>query len=225
MTSSSVTDLRSVTELLAEAAQWRLLGLLFACPHGNWHEQVAALADEVSDDKLRIAARAALGEATQGAYYTAFGPGGPGAPREVTYRQSALTGDYLAELLAYYNAFAYRMPRDEPPDHIATEIDFVAYLRLKQGFSVARNDETQIAVTAEAAQRFIQDHLATTAIPLTQILEASGVRYLTLAAEGLSERIDAYGSKTCSASAEFDKIGNQALPICDASDCGAELYD
>jgi hypothetical protein len=225
MTSSSETERGSVTELLAEAAEWRLLGLLFACPQGDWHEQVASLAAEVSDGSLRVAARAALEEATEGGYYTAFGPGGPAAPREVSHRPFALTGEYLAELLTCYHAFAYCPPRDDPPDHIATEVDFMAYLRLKQAFAVARNDDSQSAVTAEAARRFIEDHLAITAVPLTQILEASGIHYLSLAATDLSERIAAYCTKTVSSSAEPDQISNPALQICDTSDCCAEIPD
>jgi hypothetical protein len=225
MTSSSETERGSVAELLAEAAEWRLLGLLFACPHGDWHEQVAALAAEVCNDRLRIAARGALQEATASGYHTAFGPGGPAAPREVSHRQSALTGDYLAELLAYYNAFAYCPPRDDPPDHIATEVDFIAYLRLKEAFAIARGDEMQTVVTAEAAQCFIQDHLATTAVLLAQSLKKSGIHYLTLAATDLPERIAAYCNTTVSASAELDQFGNRALPICDTSDCCAQYSD
>jgi nitrate reductase assembly molybdenum cofactor insertion protein NarJ len=225
MTSPSATELHSVTEHLAEAAEWRLLGLLFACPHGDWHEQVAALAAEVRDDRLRVAAHAALQEATECGYHTAFGPGGPGAPREVSHRQSALTGEYLAELLAFYNAFGYRPPRDDPPDHIATEIDFIAYLRLKQAFALARGEETQATVTAEASQHFIQDHVATTAVPMTQILEVSSIRYLTLAAENLLERIDAYSTGTVRPSAEPNQICRDALAICDTPDCCAELSD
>jgi nitrate reductase assembly molybdenum cofactor insertion protein NarJ len=225
MTNSSVIDLPAVNELLVEAAEWRLLGLLFACPRGDWREQISALIAEVRDDALRIAARTAIGEATEGGYYTAFGPGGPGAPREVSHRQSDLTGQYLAELLAYYNAFAYRLPREEPPDHIATEIDFVAYLRLKQAYAVARNDETQAAVTAQTMQCFIQDHLATTAVPLMQILEASGIPYLSLAAIALSERINTYHTKTNSSSLEFDERFRGALPICAPCDCCQEVID
>lgn len=222
MTVSSTTGQASVTELLAEAAEWRLLGLLFASPHGDWHVQVAGLVAEIGNEGLTTAAQAALEQATESAYYTVFGPGGPAAPREVSHRQSDLTGQYLAELLACYQAFAYLPPHDEPPDHIATEIDFVAYLRLKQAYAVARNDDTQAAVTAEAVQSFIQEHLATTAIPLAQILDASDIPYLTLAAANLSERVGTFCTKSAS-TAKPDHSRNPALPICIASDCCDEL--
>jgi nitrate reductase assembly molybdenum cofactor insertion protein NarJ len=222
MKSSSATEQGAVIELLAEASQWRLLGLLFACPHGDWRAQVAALATEVRDEGLRTAARAALEEATESGYHTAFGPGGPGAVREVSHRQAALTGQYLAELMACYNAFAYCPPPDEPPDHIATEIDFIAYLRLKQAYAVARNDETQAAVTTQAMQTFIEDHLATIVAPLSQILDASGIPYLALAAANLSERVGAHCAKAHSSSEETDQNCDPASPICVFADCCAE---
>jgi TorA maturation chaperone TorD len=225
MTSESVTKPDAATKLLAEAAEWRLLGLLFACPHRDWHEQVAALSVEVQTDTLQVAARAALEQATESAYHTAFGPGGPAAPREVSYRQTALTGDYLAELLAFYKAFAYCPPRDDPPDHIATEIDFLAYLRLKQAFAAARDDDAQSAVTAEAARYFVQDHLATTAVPLARMLKASGICYLAQAAANLSDRIDANCTQTISSSTELDEFCSQGLPICETSDCCAETSE
>jgi nitrate reductase assembly molybdenum cofactor insertion protein NarJ len=225
MTTSSATIVRTALELLAEAAEWRLLGLLFSCPQRDWRNHVAALAAEVRDERLQEAARAAVEEGRESVYHTAFGPGGPAAPREISHRQSALTGQYLAELLACYHAFAYGPPPAEPPDHIATEIDFVAYLRLKQAFAVARGDEMQAAITADAAQSFIEDHLVTTAVPLTRALVSSGIRYLSLSAAALSERIGDCRATAVPVSPEFKQLYNRSLPVCDPGDCCAELSD
>jgi nitrate reductase assembly molybdenum cofactor insertion protein NarJ len=225
MTTSSATIVRSVSELLAEAAEWRLLGQLFFCPKHGWREHVAALAAEVRDERLQQAARTAVKEGRESVYHTAFGPGGPAAPREISHRQSALTGQYLAELMTTYNAFAYCPSRDEPPDHVATEVDFVAYLRLKQAFALARGDEMQAAVTADGARSFIEDHLATTAKPLTLALASSGIQYLSLSAAALSERIGRQRASTISASPEFEQLYNPALPVCDAGDCCADFPD
>lgn len=176
-------------ELLREAAEWRLLGLLLACPQHDWQTQVAALAVEVDDAPLTAAAAAAREEATEGLYHTTFGPGGPAAPREVSHREYLVPGQSLAELSACYDAFAYRPATDEPPDHVAVEADFIAYLRLKEAYAVARGDEAQAAVTAAAARRFGEDHLSSIAEPLAKSLEASGIRYLSLAAAALLRRV------------------------------------
>jgi hypothetical protein len=71
-------------------------------------------------------------------------------------------------------------------------------------------------------QTFIEDHLATIVAPLSQILDASGIPYLTLAADNLSERVGAHCAKAHSSSEETDETCNPALPICVFSDCCAD---
>ncbi len=67
-------------KLLSEAAEWRLIGMLLACPQGDWRPQIAKLAAEVNDEPLKQAAAAMADEASEGLYHTTFGPGGPAAP-------------------------------------------------------------------------------------------------------------------------------------------------
>jgi hypothetical protein len=50
---------QNVREGLADALEWRLLGLLVERPHGEWKEQVAALARETTNPLLLSAADAA----------------------------------------------------------------------------------------------------------------------------------------------------------------------
>lgn len=178
-----------VVDLLRAAAEWRLLSLLFSCPQADWRADLAALAAEVDDEQLHAAAEAAQSEASEGLYHTTFGPGGPAAVREVSYRQATLSGQFLAELRGLYEAFAYQSASDEPPDHVAVEADFVGYLRLKQAFARSRGEEAQTAVTADAAQRMLDEHLSAIAEPLAQSLAASGVRYLELASAALLGRV------------------------------------
>jgi nitrate reductase assembly molybdenum cofactor insertion protein NarJ len=225
MTTTCDALLGKLAGLLAEAAEWRLLGLLFACPRGDWHEQLIALAAEVRDDRLQQAARTAAEEGQEDVYHTTFGPGGPAAPREVSHRPSALSGQYLAELLAFYKAFAYNPPRDEPPDHVAAEIDFVAYLRLKQAYAHVCGDEANAALTAEAAGRFINDHLATLAAPLAQNLQASGIHYLSLAAQSLLRRVGPHDAEPAAPTRKTESATYHALPICDSDDCCGDVFD
>jgi nitrate reductase assembly molybdenum cofactor insertion protein NarJ len=178
-----------VAQLLREATQWRLIGLLFSCPAGDWHAEVAALATEVADEQLKAAAEAAQTEAGEGLYHTTFGPGGPAAAREVSYLQSTLSGQFLAELRGMYEAFAYQPASQEPPDHVAVEADFVGYLRLKEAFAQSRGEEEHAAVTADAAQRILDEHLSAIAEPLARSLAASDISYLAGAAAALLQRV------------------------------------
>jgi nitrate reductase assembly molybdenum cofactor insertion protein NarJ len=177
------------TELLRDAAEWRLIGLLFECPGESWHSQLAGLSAEISDSDLKGAIAAARDEATEGLHHSTFGPGGPAAPREVSYRETILPGQVLGEISAYYKAFAYEPATQEPPDHVSVATGFIAYLRLKEAYAVAREDAAQAAVAADAAKRFIEDHLSTLAEPLARSLAASGIRYLALASASLRRRV------------------------------------
>ncbi len=194
--------------LLAEAAEWRLLGMLFECPKPGWREQVAGLGAEVPDPDLQAAAERAQAEAGEGAYHSIFGPGGPAAAREVSYIESVQLGYLLSELGDYYAAFAY--PASEPRDHVSVEANFLGYLRLKEAFAAANSSPHQ-AVTREAAEHFLADHLSMIAEPLAKALECCGQQYLTLAGRALLRRT---GPRR--------KAGSNLLPVLGSSpeDCG-----
>lgn len=199
-------------QLLSEAAEWRLLGLLFECPSPDWRVQVAALAAEVSDSDLRAAAEAAQSEANEGLYHSMFGPGGPSPGREISYREWAQPGYLLSELTSYYDAFAYQPAIVEAPDHVSVETGFVAYLKLKEAYAEAIAADEHAAVTRTAAQQFINEHLAALTEPLARSLEHSGVEYLALAGRALLARVGA----------PRDKSPQPGLPIL-VDDADAEL--
>jgi nitrate reductase assembly molybdenum cofactor insertion protein NarJ len=175
-------------KLLSEAAEWRLLALLLECPSPGWHQQVSALENEVADPELQQAARAAQQEASEGLYHSCFGPGGPVSPREVSFHEVVQLGYLMSELEAYYRAFSYQPDISEPSDHVAVEAGFIGYLRLKEAYAIANDDAEHAAITAEAAERFLQEHLAYLAEPLASALTHSDVQYLTLAAKCLRRR-------------------------------------
>jgi nitrate reductase assembly molybdenum cofactor insertion protein NarJ len=175
--------------LLREAAEWRLLGLLLECPNDQWRAALPALAAEVDDPLIASAARMALEEASEGLYHSTFGPGGPAAPREVSYSDSIELGYLMSEIAVYYDAFAYRPTTLEAPDHISVQLGFVAYLRMKQAFAVAEGDNENAETTAQAARRFLKDHLARVAEPLGAGLDASGISYLGETGRALVQRV------------------------------------
>ncbi len=176
-------------KLLAEATHWRMLGLLLSCPRRGWFEELDALAASSDDEHLQQAVTAARDEASESSYHTIFGPGGPAAAREVSYQRSSFTGRFLAELNEAYAAFAYESSIGEAPDHVATQADFLGYLRLKEAYACARGDTEQADLTVRTARRIITDHLALIAEPLAEILQNSGFRYLGLAASALYQRV------------------------------------
>jgi len=188
MTTAAEPD-PQVVEHLRRAARLRLLALAFECPQEGWQEQLSCLAEEIGEADLRQLAEQAREEASPPLYHTTFGPGGPAAPREVSYVDTILPGQLLADLQAFYEAFAYRPDIDEPPDHIAVELGFLSYLELKAAYAVSRGDRQQADVSGEAARRFVESHVSNVIGPLTHALEASGIRYLQSAAASLRRSI------------------------------------
>ncbi|MBM3812902.1 MAG: molecular chaperone TorD family protein [Acidimicrobiia bacterium] len=177
-----------MTPLLRDAAQWRMISLLFECPREGWHEQVRALAREVDDPQLKEASEQALAEADEGLYHSLFAPGGPAPPREATYKDSLQLGHLLSELNAFYSAFAYTPRTSEPADHVSVEAGFLAYLRLKQAYALANGDEEHAETTAQAATDFLREHLSRIADPLAKSLAHSGIPYLSTTAAALRQR-------------------------------------
>jgi hypothetical protein len=107
----------------------------------------------------------------------------------VTYVKAVQLGYLLSELTACYDAFAYQPVTRESPDHVSVEAGFIGYLRLKEAYAVARGDDEQAAVTAEAAATFVREHLSALAEPLAATLDASGLAYLAEAARALANRV------------------------------------
>jgi nitrate reductase assembly molybdenum cofactor insertion protein NarJ len=177
-----------VTDLLREAAWWRLIGRLFECPDDAWRADVALLAREQEDVDLADAARSAVADADEGLYHSVFGPGGPAPPREVSYHDTLELGSLMSRLAAYYEAFAYRPLTGETPDHVSVEAGFVAYLRVKEAYALMAGDAEHATITADAASRFVADHLAAVAAPLARLLADAQPGYLATASRLLAAR-------------------------------------
>ena len=203
------------TDLLKEAAKWRLISLLFECPVGDWREQVENLAGELKDSKLKKAAKIARDEATEGLYHSIFAPGGPAPAREVSYRSWVDPGYLLSDLSGFYTAFGFQPQSAETPDHIAVETAFMAYLKIKEAFAYECDDVEKAEITAQAATMFNDGHLAKMTEQISKCLAASGVDYLALTSAVLYEKVGR----------DKDKMIRQILPILgepeDVFECGA----
>jgi nitrate reductase assembly molybdenum cofactor insertion protein NarJ len=97
-------------------------------------------------------------------------------------------GRIIADISAFYEAFAFQPETEEAPDHLAVEAGFVGYLCLKEAFARARGNAEEAEIAAKAAIRFHEAHLSTLAWPVAEGLETTDVRYLTLAAAALARR-------------------------------------
>jgi nitrate reductase assembly molybdenum cofactor insertion protein NarJ len=200
-------------QLLREAANWRLLSTLFSRPREGWRRELASAGGETSDLLIESACAAALNEASEGSYHSIFGPGGPAAPREASYRTTLQLGYVLSALEAFYNAFGYSPNAEETPDHVSVETDFVAYLFVKEALARSQESFDEAETAAEARASFLEAHLSYMAEPLHRSLTHSGVRYLETAAAALLARLGSATVETNQkdAAADLVKIEDAAL--------------
>lgn len=160
-----------VTALLSEAAEWRLLGLLFEYPTEQWRANVTAVIDAVADPELRAIGEAALAQWTDGLHFALFGPAGTVPVREVTYQGGVQLGYLMSELSAYYEAFGYQPRVEEAADHLAVQLGFLSFLKLKQASALSAGQPDQSIIAADAATEFLKTHLALQAEPVLHRLE------------------------------------------------------
>jgi nitrate reductase assembly molybdenum cofactor insertion protein NarJ len=176
-------------DLLNEAAEWRMISLLFECPVGDWIQNVRKLAGEVADPELKKAAEFAETQAGEGLYHAIFGPGGPAPAREISYRDWVQPGYLLSELAAFYDAFSYRPESQEVPDHIAVETGFIAYLKMKEAYARECENQENVEITSGASKTFIDEHLTKVSERIATTLAASEIDYLQLASAALFNRV------------------------------------
>jgi nitrate reductase assembly molybdenum cofactor insertion protein NarJ len=145
--------------VVEDAATWRLLSCLLERPRPGWSEEVGALAREVPSRQLAACAERVARRGTEGEYLALLGPGGRISPREVTYRPTRDPGVVLARLRALYEAFAFFPTKEEPSDHIAVELSFLGYLKLKEVFAAVEQNPQAVSTVQEALLLFQREHL------------------------------------------------------------------
>jgi TorA maturation chaperone TorD len=191
--------------------------VLFEYPSADWRERLTAVAGDVHDARLREAAELAKQQASEGMHHSIFGPGGPVPAREATYTNGVQLGYLLAELNAFYQAFAYAPQVPEAADHIAVETGFLAYLCMKQAYALACGSSTEAELAKKAAVDFLHEHLRTMAGPIACALEAVAAPYLVLAGRVLLDRT---GPRDTPIPRQFPECDDDACGIDSAANAG-----
>jgi nitrate reductase assembly molybdenum cofactor insertion protein NarJ len=159
------------------AARWRLIGLLFERPRENWHQEVEALAREISDPDLATATHEAR-NATEGGYLAVLGPGGVVSPRQAGHMKEGDPAQLISELNTFYRAFAFEPGNENPPDHIAVESGFVGFMKLKEAYARASGNHDGEGRTARAIAKFMDRHLRDFSLALADRLVESAPGYI-----------------------------------------------
>jgi TorA maturation chaperone TorD len=204
-----------VRDLVRDAATWRLLGLSFERPRGEWATEIAALVPLPGDERMTRLGELAVEQANEQAFLEVLGPGGAVSPREVGYSVWVDPGHLLASVEAMYEAFAYQPATEECLDHVSVEAGFVGYLRMKEAFARSNGDDEAAAIAAEAARVFLDEHLRPLAHGIYAKFADDETFYFALAAKLLREHAGDGPVRTAPASPLVDEDGE---PSC-GGDC------
>jgi TorA maturation chaperone TorD len=68
----------------------------------------------------------------------------------------------LADIAGFYRAFGLQLPASAPgrPDHLETELSFMAFLLMKQRIAHDNGDDELVTICQETQRSFFRDHLS-----------------------------------------------------------------
>lgn len=181
----------------ARAALWRLLSLGFAPPAEETLAEVEALADALVQlgaplevEELLAALRSSDRADLVAEYQSLFGGGVAVAPYEGSYELDPLRqGRQMADIAGFYRAFGAdpHGPAAERPDHVGCELEFLAFLELKQLVESETGDDDGARLADEIAETFLDDHAGRwlpSFFAEVRLAAASGSPFAALAAVG-----------------------------------------
>jgi len=190
--STKVSKRPAMRTALARAQAYALLARAFGRPDAWYEADVAegcfgdALAEALAalgHEELADAAAAISGvpEAPlTDEFVRLFNPSMHGncPPYETEYTAAHvfMRAQQLADVAGFFRAFGLRVATGfrERPDHIATELEFMQVLTLKEARALARRERAHAGICRRAQARFLQEHLGRWLEPYCQKLAALG---------------------------------------------------
>jgi TorA maturation chaperone TorD len=161
--------MKHVKELLSEGATWHFFSLLFRCPSDTSQMSIEKLIPELAptlrSEAQKIGNRA-KDPAREDAYHRLLGSSGGISPYESDsygYGKEGMRekGAVLGDVAAFYKAFAFEPSNEmlEAPDHIAMELAFLGYLKLKEAYALMSGDDEAQEICNRAESDFLEEHL------------------------------------------------------------------
>ena len=175
-TGQNTAPAKDVDELtIWRGAMYRALALAFTYPDPEVAEQLAVDLEALCAHPLSAAPDLApAAEALRGAlavtpvellaatHNQLFAGEVPCSPYETEYEFDAFAkARQLADIAGFYRAFGLKVAADEaaPADFIATELEFMSHLAVKQVYADVNGWEERASVAKETQKEFLEDHL------------------------------------------------------------------
>ena len=155
----------NINLVIRRAQIYSFLAEAFLYPTENWLDDLRDLypiLEEIGLNDLRSSTCNLQLNDLQEAHRRAFGLTGSlcyetelGLPNE--FRQS----QEMADIAGFYRAFGFQVGGEqrERPDHLATELEFLYVLSLKEAYAAEQGIDEHVEVCVEARRAFLRDHL------------------------------------------------------------------
>ncbi len=185
---------QDVLTWLQRASTWRFFSLYFRLPTEETEAELLSLAaapeaSAVLRQLAEMRQELTLAERQQ-EFHRVLGAGGIPACAS-SYDDNALAGrgPMLADIAGFYQAFAYRpeKPPAEVPDHLAVELDFLAFLAMKVAFAMHESHHENAAIAQQAYEKFLTEHVRDWVERFHAVLERSPASIYLGAAERLRD--------------------------------------
>ncbi|GMU54037.1 MAG: hypothetical protein AMXMBFR33_31830 [Candidatus Xenobia bacterium] len=137
---------------------FRLLAAALSYPTREMRERVTALGEALRGHRPELDALLAL-EPDEGFYLRLFESQVAASPHETEYGLNRTTRKpiELADIAGFYRAFGVET-RQDMVDHMAAELEFLAYLLIKEAYAEEQGWEEPRKITARAYASFLEDH-------------------------------------------------------------------
>lgn len=177
---------------------YRLLAAALSYPTREMRERVAALGETLKGRWPELDGLLTL-EPDEGFYLRLFESQVAASPHETEYGLNRTTRKpiELADIAGFYRAFGVDT-RQDMVDHVAAELEFLAYLGIKENYAAEQGWQEPREVTARAYASFLEDHAGRWLDFLAQRVEfvAPGSYYAlacSLAARVVGEEVERLG--------------------------------
>jgi TorA maturation chaperone TorD len=155
-------DSVTIKYLLSRSALYGLLARCFQRPENGWWETIVNLSKEVPKEWQESVQRLLTkGPPPPDVYMTLFGPAGACHDCETAFLDGLPTGGTLADVAGFYRAFSFPTAsvKGNPPDHVATELEFLSFMFAKEAKALFQKDGAARKVCLSAREKFLREHL------------------------------------------------------------------
>ena len=223
---------------LARAQAYGLLARAFGRPNAEFESEVAeggfggALTEALAalgHPELAAAVAGAGGEGPLAAEFARlFNPSVhancPPYGTEYTAAHVFMRAQQLADVAGFYRAFGLRVAASfrERPDHIATELEFMQVLALKEAQALARRERAHAGICRRAQARFLDEQLGRWLAPYATKLAAQDGEGFYARAAGLARDLVAKDAAQLGIEPQVGVLPRVAEPVSEGDSPGRE---